>query len=62
MAKDDDDLPLRKPSLEPRLLDPLSIEELGAYVAELEAEIARVRAQIQAKTSHRGAADSIFRR
>jgi len=58
----DDDLEPRKRSFEPRKLEPLSIKELEAYIGELEGEIARARAAIQAKNAQRGAADSIFRR
>ncbi|MDP6705813.1 MAG: DUF1192 domain-containing protein [Alphaproteobacteria bacterium] len=43
-------------------LQVMSIEELEDYIAELEAEIERVRAAIDAKSSHRGAADSVFKR
>jgi len=43
-------------------LQVMSIEELENYIAELEAEIERVRAAIGSKTSHRGAADSVFKR
>ena len=60
MAMDDDEA--AKPrSFEPRNLEPLSIEELGDYIGELEAEIARSREAIEAKTNQRGTADSIFR-
>ncbi len=38
----------------------MSIEELSDYIVEMEAEIERVRAAIEAKTSQRGTADSIF--
>lgn len=49
-----------KPQL--RNLDPMSVEELEAYIAELEAEIARVRLDIDKKTRHRSSADSLFKR
>lgn len=58
----DDDLEPRKRSFEPQNLEPLSIEELEAYISELQAEIGRARAAIEAKSAQRGAADSIFRR
>lgn len=45
-----------------RNLDPMSVEELEAYIAELEAEIARVRQDIEKKTRHRSSAESLFRR
>lgn len=45
-----------------RNLAPMSVEELEAYIAELEAEIARVRQDIEKKTKHRSSAESLFRR
>lgn len=65
MARDaDDDLP--RPAavtgLAARDLAPLSIDELNAYIAALEAEISRVRHDIAAKQRHRSGAESIFRR
>jgi len=43
-------------------LDPLSVEELHARVAVLEAEIARVRAKIDASVNFRASADAIFKK
>jgi uncharacterized small protein (DUF1192 family) len=43
-------------------LDPLSVEELEARIAILEAEIARVRAKLDASVSFRADADSLFRK
>lgn len=43
-------------------LSPLSIGDLHAYVADLEAEIVRVRAEIQAKGTARGGAEALFGR
>ncbi len=60
--KDDDDLPPRKRvRLEKLTLDSLGVEELRDYIGELQAEIARVEADITRKQSHRGAADAFFR-
>ncbi len=58
---DDEDLePQRtKPSKPP--LDDLSIEELGAYIEDLEDEILRVRAEIDKKDSHRKSVEGIFK-
>ena len=42
-------------------LDELSIEALGEYIAELEAEIARVREAIAAKEDARTGAESFFK-
>ena len=47
---------------EPRNLEVLSIEALGEYIAELEAEIARVQAEIEAKKAHRSGAEAAFRK
>ncbi len=53
--------PRRKPAhLKP--LDPMSVGELQDYIAELEAEIARVRAAIDAKQAHRAGLDGLFKR
>ena len=58
---DEDDLLPRAKKPEPKNLEPLSIEALEDYIAELEAEIARVRTEIGAKKSHRGEAEDLFR-
>lgn len=59
---DEEDL---KPPVEtpfPRKLEGMSIEALNDYIAGLEAEIARVRADIATKEAALGAADSVFRK
>ena len=61
-AFDPEDLPVRPARPAPRPLDPMSVDELEAYIRELEAEIARVRQAIAAKHGHRSAAESVFRR
>lgn len=43
-------------------LDPLSQDELGERIEALEAEIARVRAHMDAVSKHRSAADALFKR
>ena len=43
-------------------LDPLSVRELDARIAALEAEIARTRAHQQRSVTHRAKADSLFKR
>lgn len=60
MDWDDLDPKTRKPK--PRNLDPLSIEELEAYIGDLEAEIERVRAEIARKEKVRTGADAFFRK
>lgn len=57
----DDDLPsTAKPAAKP--LDGLSVEELEEYIAQLEAEIVRVREVLERKRRHRGSADALFKR
>ncbi len=59
----DEDLPRPKPArLTPPVLDGMGVDELNLYVTELEAEIARVKADIARKSSHRAAADLFFRK
>ena len=43
-------------------LDPLSVEDLHARIAALEAEIARSRARLAFAAAHRASADQLFRR
>jgi uncharacterized small protein (DUF1192 family) len=43
-------------------LDPLSVDELEARIALLEAEIARVRAKLEFAVHFRSTADDIFRK
>jgi uncharacterized small protein (DUF1192 family) len=40
----------------------MSVAELEQFIGELEAEIVRVRAEIQRKRDVRGAAEALFRR
>jgi uncharacterized small protein (DUF1192 family) len=59
---DIEDLEPRKVKPAPKDLAPLSVDDLHAYIAGLEAEIVRARAEIGARQSHRSAAESFFRR
>ncbi|WP_083937528.1 DUF1192 domain-containing protein [Sphingomonas sp. PR090111-T3T-6A] len=43
-------------------LDPMSVGELEARVAALEAEIARIKEKIQTAVNHRASADALFKR
>jgi uncharacterized small protein (DUF1192 family) len=61
MIESEDDQP-RRQSVKPRDLTRLSIEELKAYIAGLEAEIERARAQIAASESTRSAAEALFKK
>lgn len=43
-------------------LDPMSVEELRARIAVLEAEIARAKGRIDRAVNHRASADALFKR
>lgn len=43
-------------------LDPLSVEELEARIALLEAEIVRVRAKLQSSVNFRASAEELFKK
>ncbi len=62
----EDFLPRRKDDLLAQLhredLDPLSVDELTARIAALEAEIARTRAKRDAASRFRNAADALFKK
>ena len=63
MARDDDEeiRPLGAVRwLEPRLLDNLSVAELGEYVIALKAEIARAETAAEAKKTHRVGIEALF--
>ncbi len=47
---------------EPKDLEPMSIEQLEDYVAEMKAEIARVEEAIAAKKDIRVGAEALFRK
>ena len=57
-----DDLEPRKAKPAPKDLGVMSVAELNEYIAGLEAEIARARAAIDAKQSHKNAAEALFKR
>ena len=62
MTNSDEDLPRpTKKLLLPPPLDLLGVTELEAYIADLEAEIRRVRQAIAAKQAHRDAAAAFFK-
>ncbi len=56
----EDEEPRQRPKLVTPPLDPLGVEELRAYIADLQAEIARAEAQIARKLDMRSAADNVF--
>ena len=59
MDTDDLDPKTKRPKL--RNLDPMGVEELQNYIAELKEEIARVEADIAKKKQHLSAAASLFK-
>ncbi|MEQ9684552.1 MAG: DUF1192 domain-containing protein [Rhodospirillales bacterium] len=61
MAMDTDDLEPQKKKPDLKNLEVMSIEALNDYIADLEAEIARVRETIKAKEASRHSADSFFK-
>ena len=60
MAEEDDDLP-RALRPKPTDMDVMGIEELNEYIAELAAEIERVRSAIVKKEQQRIAASAVFK-
>ena len=60
MAFDDFDPKPKKPA--PVDLSLMSIEELTSRIEEYETESARMKATIKEKQSHRGVADSLFKK
>ena len=59
---DIDDLEPRKQKPPPKNLEEMSIEALGEYIDELEAQIARVREAIKGKKSALADADHFFKK
>jgi uncharacterized small protein (DUF1192 family) len=59
---DEEELEPRRKAAQPKDLTLMGIEELETYIAELEAEIARVRLDITAKLGQRRGADALFKR
>lgn len=62
MPIDTDDLEPRPVLDRPPNLETMSVDDLGAYIGRLEAEIARARAMIESKGGARQAAEAVFRR
>lgn len=58
---DEEDLPKPKNQPTPRVLDKLSVDELQDYIGWLEAEIARVRADMERKRNATKTAASLFK-
>jgi uncharacterized small protein (DUF1192 family) len=58
---EEEDLVPKTLRAKPTDLEPMSVEALEEYIVELEAEIERIRAEIKAKESWRGEAESFFK-
>ncbi len=59
---DEEDLLPQRQKPKPRDLTVLGVAQLEEYVAELEGEIARARAEIAAKHKQRSGAQDLFKR
>lgn len=59
---DPEDLEPRKAKPKPKDLEAMGIEELEAYLAELETEAQRVRDKLAAKKAYLSGADGLFKR
>ena len=59
---DEEDLLPRNQPVKPKDLTLLGIAELEEYIAVLDAEIARARAEIAAKRRQRSGAEELFKR
>jgi uncharacterized small protein (DUF1192 family) len=59
---DEEELEPRRKPRQPKDLTLMGIEELETYIAELEAEIARVQIEITAKRGQRRGAEALFKR
>ena len=57
----DDDLEPKKKAAKLRNLEPMSVDELAAYVEEMKAEITRTEAEIAKKKAYASAASSFFK-
>ena len=58
----DDDLEPRAKKPKPKDLTLLGVTELEAYIAALEAEIGRARAEIAARQKQKSGAEALFKR
>jgi uncharacterized small protein (DUF1192 family) len=58
---DTDDLDPRKAKPQPKNLDPMSVEELAAYIEDMKAEIRRVEENMAKKKAHLAAAAGLFK-
>ena len=61
MLEDEEIRPKKHVLVEKPPLDPLSVEDLRGYIADLRGEITRVEAAIAQKQGAKGHADSFFK-
>lgn len=63
MSRDEDDLIPKhlQPQLFPRKLDGLAVASMQEYIVELEAEIAKVRTEIDKRGGVKAKADALFK-
>ena len=61
MQEDEEIRPKKHVLVEKPPLDPLSVDDLHGYIADLRAEIARAEAAIAKKQGAKGHADSFFK-
>ena len=59
---DEEDLAPQRQPLKPKDLTLLGVAELEEYIARLDAEIARARAEIAVKQKQRSGAEALFKR
>jgi uncharacterized small protein (DUF1192 family) len=59
---DEEDLLPQRQKPKPRDLTVLGVAQLEEYIAELEGEIARARAEIAKKQKHRGGIEGLFKK
>ena len=58
---DIEELEPRKKKPEPKKLEAMGVEELAEYQAELETEVARVKAELEGKKSYLAGAQAFFK-
>ncbi len=58
---DEDDLEPQKRKPAPKNLEPMGVEELEDYLAELDAEMVRVRAELESKKAYLTGAQAFFK-
>ncbi len=62
MAMRDDEAPRPREAFVTRVLDPMGEDELGAYIAELRAEIIRAETAMAQRRAQKQAAAAFFKR